>query len=139
MCARSTAGVARELPSPEVMRDVLVEQNERPFQAEPRIEEARPRRELRRIVEQRRDARRERTPLRAGHLHRRVEQKIGDGLRRVIPAEILEVNEREPPFAVAQRVVKAEVGGAQCARRKGQVLVATQAVTADLRRRPRGE
>src|SRR5437588_729645 len=45
--------------------------------------------------------------------HSGMQGEIADAGERVIPAEILKVEEREPPVLSAQRIVRAEVGSNQ--------------------------
>src|SRR5579864_4307364 len=95
----------------------LVEQDHAPAQREQRVEQGEPRREGPVGLIDRRRRGREIPLQRLGKLRSRVQQEIGGELDRIVPAEIIEVDEDQSARWPSQRVVEAEIGRAQRPRR----------------------
>ena len=56
-------------------------------------------------------------------IHSRMQQEIRHGLRRIVPAEVLEVQKDDAAVATTQRVVKAEIGGTERSIRRVEFLL----------------
>src|SRR5581483_7115127 len=106
---------ARQLTTPPALGDELVEQDQHPAQAKQRQQGGEPGLESTALTVDTRDGAAEMPAPARIERPAGMQQDIGRQLHGIVPAEILEVDERERSVRAAQAVVKAEIGGDQTA------------------------
>ena len=105
--AARLAGEHAPLPA---LGDEFIEQDEHPAQSEHRQISRQPAGERRIAAVEPRRRLAEALALRRLKRPARMQQNIGGQLHRIVPAKILEIEERQRPIRPSQAVVKAEIG-----------------------------
>src|SRR5581483_781295 len=102
-----------ELPAPELVGQKFVQHDHAPLQSEQRVHAFHARAQSGPVQKMPEHARGKLLFRSGGEFHGWMQQKVRNHFRRIIPAEVLEVEKDYSPARLSQRVVKAEIRRAQ--------------------------